>query len=221
MHRIDRTPSPIWKSLAWRQTSTIAAFANNGSKPTFPSNPEEVSEAINTYECRELPDAAFQSIRTILRDADPTLPIAYFRTLDEQVNRSLTTERMLRGDLRQLRNSRSPALARRPLWSHVVCRHPAHAGDRHPAGAGSHAMDDSLDGPSRRTDDDRSRVAVALPCVWALGRLVESQLYDLKPTDPATILAATLILCSAALIAAWIPARRASAVSPTEALRFE
>jgi hypothetical protein len=38
--------------------------------------------------------------------------------------------------------------------------------------------------------------AIALPCVWALGRLVESQLYDVKPTDPVTILGAILVLCS-------------------------
>jgi len=64
-------------------------------------------------------------------------------------------------------------------------------------------------------------IAIALPCIWALGRLVESQLYDVKPTDPATIATATLILCSTALGAALIPARRASAVNPTVALRFE
>jgi ABC-type antimicrobial peptide transport system permease subunit len=29
--------------------------------------------------------------------------------------------------------------------------------------------------------------AIALPCVWALGHLVESQLYDVKPTDPLTV----------------------------------
>ena len=64
-------------------------------------------------------------------------------------------------------------------------------------------------------------IAIALHCVWALGRLVESQLYGIKPTDPATIAVATLILCSATLGAALVPARRASAVNPTEALRFE
>jgi ABC-type antimicrobial peptide transport system permease subunit len=47
--------------------------------------------------------------------------------------------------------------------------------------------------------------AIALPCLWALGRLVESQLYDVKPTDPVTIFAATLVLCSTALGAALIP----------------
>jgi ABC-type antimicrobial peptide transport system permease subunit len=63
--------------------------------------------------------------------------------------------------------------------------------------------------------------AIALPSLWALGRLVQSQLYGVKPTDPLTVLVATLVLCSTALGAALIPARRAAAVSPTDALRFE
>ena len=63
--------------------------------------------------------------------------------------------------------------------------------------------------------------AIALPCVRGLGRLVESQLYDIKPTDPVTIFAATLVLCSTALGAALIPARRASRLNPTDALRVE
>ena len=64
-------------------------------------------------------------------------------------------------------------------------------------------------------------IAIALPCVWGLGRLIESQLYDVKPTDSVTIFAATLVLGSTALGAALIPARRASAVNPTDALRLE
>jgi ABC-type antimicrobial peptide transport system permease subunit len=63
--------------------------------------------------------------------------------------------------------------------------------------------------------------AIALPSVWVLGRQVESQLYGIKPMDQATILTATLILSSAALIAAFLPARRAAAINPTDALRLE
>jgi len=66
-----------------------------------------------------------------------------------------------------------------------------------------------------------SGIVIALPCVWALGRLVESQLYEVTPTDSATIATAVVILCLAALGAVLIPARRASAVNPTDALRFE
>src|SRR5260370_30603310 len=44
---------------------------------------------------RGTPESSFRSIRAILRSADPALPITYFRTLDEQIDRSLNTERML------------------------------------------------------------------------------------------------------------------------------
>jgi ABC-type antimicrobial peptide transport system permease subunit len=63
--------------------------------------------------------------------------------------------------------------------------------------------------------------AIASVCVWVLGRLVETQLYGVEATDPVTILTATLVLCSTALCAAFIPALRASAVNPVDALRFE
>jgi len=44
---------------------------------------------------RGTPEKAFQQIRTLIHNADPALPIIYLRTLDEQVGRSLNTERML------------------------------------------------------------------------------------------------------------------------------
>ena len=64
-------------------------------------------------------------------------------------------------------------------------------------------------------------IGIGLPVVWALGRLVESQLYDVKPFDPTVIAIAMLVLCSAGLGAALIPAHRASGVNPTDALRVE
>ena len=64
-------------------------------------------------------------------------------------------------------------------------------------------------------------IAIALPCVAALGKLVQSQLFGVTATDPATIAVAALILAAGALAAAFIPAWRASNVSPTDALRLE
>ena len=165
--------------------------------------------------------AAVQSIRTILRNADPTLPTVYFRTLDEQVNRSLNTERMLAalsgsfGTLALLLS----LVGLYGVMSFVVTQRTREIGIRLALGATRSAavwlvLRDALAMIA-------AGIAIALPCVWALGRLVESQLYGVKPTDPATIAMATLILCSATLGAALIPARRASAVNPTEALRFE
>jgi predicted permease len=170
---------------------------------------------------RGRPESAFHSIRAILRKADPTLPITYFHTLDEQIDRSLNTERMLAA-LSSTFGVLALLLSLVGLYgvmSYVVTQRTREIGIRLALGATRHSaiwlvLRDALLMIAAGT-------AIALPCVWALGRLVESQLYDVKPTDPVTILAATLVLCSTALGAALIPACRASAVNPTEALRFE
>jgi ABC-type antimicrobial peptide transport system permease subunit len=63
--------------------------------------------------------------------------------------------------------------------------------------------------------------AIALPCVWTLGRLVDSQRFGVRPNDPTTVTAATLVLVVTGVGAALLPAYRASSIDPTEALRFE
>jgi predicted permease len=166
-------------------------------------------------------EAGFQAIRTILRSVDPTLPVNYLRTLDEQVSRSLNTERMLAalsGSFGALALLLS-LVGLYGVMSFVVTQRTREIGIRLALGATRLAavwlvLRDALVMIT-------VGIAIALPCVWTLGRLIESQLYDIEPTDPATIATATLILCAATLGAALIPARRASAVNPTEALRFE
>ena len=55
----------------------------------------------------------------------------------------------------------------------------------------------------------------------ALTRIVRSLLYGTTPTDPVTFIAVVLTLASVAILACWLPARRASKVDPMEALRYE
>jgi putative ABC transport system permease protein len=64
---------------------------------------------------------------------------------------------------------------------------------------------------------------VALGAAAALGltRLIRNLLFDVSPADPPTFLATAWVLMSAALLACWIPARRAMRVDPTVALRVE
>jgi ABC-type antimicrobial peptide transport system permease subunit len=64
-------------------------------------------------------------------------------------------------------------------------------------------------------------IALGLPVAWAASRWVKSMLFGLTPTDPATIVSAALVLAGAALVAAYLPARRASRVDPMTALRHE
>jgi putative ABC transport system permease protein len=55
----------------------------------------------------------------------------------------------------------------------------------------------------------------------ALMRFLGSQLYDIKPGDPATLVGAALLMVAVALAASYIPARRATRVDPMVALRYE
>ena len=64
-------------------------------------------------------------------------------------------------------------------------------------------------------------VALGLAGAWGLSRLVQNQLYGITPTDPTTVLLATLTLASVAVAAGYIPARRATQVDPVLALRYE
>ena len=64
-------------------------------------------------------------------------------------------------------------------------------------------------------------LAIPLPCVAALGKLVQSQSFGVTTANPAKVDAAALLLAAGALAAAFIPAWRASSVCPTDALRLE
>jgi ABC-type antimicrobial peptide transport system permease subunit len=64
-------------------------------------------------------------------------------------------------------------------------------------------------------------VAAGLPIARATTRLVASFLYGVKLGDPLAIAAAVGTLAAAALVAAYLPARRASRIDPMIALRYE
>jgi predicted permease len=167
------------------------------------------------------PDSALRTIRATVRSVDPTLPIINFRTVKEQLGRSLSTEHML-ATLAGSFSTLAMVLSLVGLYgvmSFVVTQRTREIGIRLALGAQRSSaiwlvLRDALTMIS-------AGVAIGVPLVLALGRLVESQLYDVKPSDPAAITIAILILASASTAAAWIPAQRASGVDPTEALRAE
>jgi ABC-type antimicrobial peptide transport system permease subunit len=170
---------------------------------------------------RGTPEQAAESIRSIVHHADPALPITYFRTVSEQVNRSLNTERIL-ATLSGGFGALALVLSLVGLYgvmSFVVTQRTREIGIRIALGARQSAamwlvLRDAIVMIAAGT-------AVALPCVAVLGRLVESQLFGVTATDPITITVTTLLLAAAALSAALIPAYGAARVNPTDALRAE
>jgi len=64
-------------------------------------------------------------------------------------------------------------------------------------------------------------VVIGLPAAIGVGHLVSSQLYGVSPTDPLTLIVATVTLLSVALLAGYIPAGQATRIDPIRALRWE
>jgi len=64
-------------------------------------------------------------------------------------------------------------------------------------------------------------VCIGLVASLGLTRFITSQLFEVKASDPLTLTGVSLLLVAVALAACYLPARRATKVEPTVALRYE
>jgi ABC-type antimicrobial peptide transport system permease subunit len=64
-------------------------------------------------------------------------------------------------------------------------------------------------------------LAIGIPVGLAAAQAIASRLYGVKSYDPLIFAGAAAVLTLCALVAAWVPARRAASIDPMEALRAE
>ncbi|HUK14983.1 MAG TPA: FtsX-like permease family protein, partial [Bryobacteraceae bacterium] len=167
------------------------------------------------------PSAVSTLVRTVMRGLDPHVPVFALRTLDEQAELTLARENMI-ASLTSAFGLVAVVLAAIGIFglmSFTVARRTREIAVRMALGAR---------GGSVRWLIMREvlalagfGVAIALPAAWALARLVQSQLYGVKPNDGAGIWLAVAALSVVAILSTYLPVRRAAAIDPMQALRAE
>ena len=161
------------------------------------------------------------AVQQTIRSIDRNLPISHVTTLDEQVARSITNQRLV-AQLSAFFGLLAVFLSCIGIYgvmSYVVTRRTNEIGIRMALGAGRSNM---LWMVLREILILVSiGVVIGVPVTLACDRLVSNMLFGLRPTDPVTLASATVIFLIVATIAGYLPARRASLVDPMVALRYE
>jgi predicted permease len=161
------------------------------------------------------------ALRATVWGLDRQLAVAQVRTMDEVINES-TAPRRFNLCLLAAFSVLAVALAAIGIYgviSYSVARRTHEIGIRMALGAQKDEVLKMVVGQGIRLAI--TGVAVGVAGALALTRFLSSLLYDVRPTDPLTFIAVSLLLTAVALLACYIPARRATKVDPMVALRCE
>jgi putative ABC transport system permease protein len=164
-------------------------------------------------------EAMFGTIRQVVQQIDPNLPVFSTRTLERQVALSLRRER-LTATMTTTFGALATLLAVVGLYgvmSYTVARRTREIGLRMALGAQAANIVWMI--VREVLAIAAAGVVLAAPASWWLGRYIAAQLYGVVAMDPLSIGGAVLLLTSVAVIAGLVPSIRAARVDPTKALR--
>ena len=167
------------------------------------------------------PLAFVAAAREALREVDPRLPMVNPRTMDTVVHDAMASTSFT---VLLLGIAAGIALLLGTVGiygviSYVVSRRTQEIGVRMALGAPASVVLREVVGQGMALAG--IGVAVGLVGAWGVSRVLTSLLYGVSATDPLTYLGTAGALALVALLASWIPARRAALVDPVEALRSE
>ena len=161
------------------------------------------------------------TMRAVIRSVDPDVPAPEMHTMQEILEQSVAQRRfhMLLSALFAVTALFLAGLGIYGVVSYSVARRTNEMGIRMALGARPWHL--------RRMVLRQALAPVAAGLIFgaaaalASGRLVASMVYEVSPRDPATIATVMVLLGAVAIIAAWLPMRRATSVNPIEALHYE
>ena len=167
------------------------------------------------------PAAVFASMRRSVNEVDSNVPIYRMRTLDQQLDKSLMSERML-ASLSGVFGFLATLLAAIGLYgvmAYMVVRRTREIGIRMALGADRVSVVWLV----MREVLALSTVGVLIggAGAYAATRLVQKELFGILPTDALTMALSAFGIATVAIVAGYLPARRATAIDPMRALRWE
>jgi putative ABC transport system permease protein len=161
------------------------------------------------------------AVRGAVHDLDPDLPVAQLETLSRIVATSIAQPRFYTSLLTAFAGT-AVLLAALGLFGVIsvgVSQRTREIGVRMALGARSEQVLGLV--LREATTLAVVGIAVGLLTALALSRSLSTLLFNVSPRDPLAFAAAPLVLLLTAVVAAWLPARRAARVDPVEALRRE
>jgi predicted permease len=161
------------------------------------------------------------TIRQVVRAADPNVPMGDCKPLDVKIQDSIYTDRliaMLSGAFGLLATLLA-AIGLYGVIAQAVTRRTAEIGVRMALGAQPAVVLRMILWEAGRMAG--IGIAIGLAAAYAVSRYVESQLYGMKASDPVIFAAGAAVLAVVALVAALAPGWRASKIEPVAALKYE
>jgi ABC-type antimicrobial peptide transport system permease subunit len=167
------------------------------------------------------PAALASTLRKTVQSADANLPVFDLKTLDQELDEIAFSERLLTffslclGVLAAL----LAAIGLYGVMAYMVSRRTREIGIRMALGATQQNVAWLVLRENVRIS--AAGLVIGLVSAFAVGKLIESQLFGVKASNPLVFLVAAVMLSAVAFLAGWLPARRAAAVDPMVALRHE
>jgi putative ABC transport system permease protein len=167
------------------------------------------------------PASLAAAVRSEITALDPQVPVSEVATMDEVVSASVANQRfgallfMLFGAIALVLT----AVGIYGVISYGVAQRTHEIGIRLALGAGRREVLRMIVGEAMRPA--LLGAALGLVAAFGLTRLLTRLLYNVRPTDPPVFVAVLFLLIGVALLASYIPARRATRVEPMVALRYE